>query len=116
MSTAARFHLKRASGWFAAGVEVDAALRLLSDATFKLFVWLCLHAERGCGSIVVTTLELARELRRSEAQVEANLQELCQREYVSIGKTLLKSPIGFGLTYALRKEPSPTINGSTSAV
>ncbi len=78
MSTAARFHLKRASGWFAAGVEVDAALRLLSDATFKLFVWLCLHAERGCGSIVVTTLELARELRRSEAEVEANLQELCQ--------------------------------------
>ena len=39
--------LKRASGWFAAGHEVQHAALLLSDGAFKLFVWLCLHAERG---------------------------------------------------------------------
>jgi hypothetical protein len=76
MSSPARFQLKRASGWFAAGAEVEAALRLLSDAAFKLFVWLCLHAERCCGSIAVTPPELAREMRRSDVEIQANLQEL----------------------------------------
>jgi hypothetical protein len=66
MRTIARYHLKRPSGWFAAGPEVEAALRLLSDAAFKLFLWLCLHANRNCGSITATPPELARGLRRSE--------------------------------------------------
>ena len=47
MSAGTRFQLKQPTGWFAAGREVRCALELLSDATFKLFVWLCLHAERG---------------------------------------------------------------------
>ena len=42
-----RFPLKRPTGWFAAGREVACALQLLSDGTFKLFVWLCLNAERS---------------------------------------------------------------------
>lgn len=79
MSTAPRFHLKRASGWFAAGSEVESALRLLSDAAFKLYIWLCLHADRGCGSIAATPPELARGLRRSEAEIQANLQELLRQ-------------------------------------
>ena len=85
MSTAARFHLKRASGWFAAGAEVETALRLLSDAGFKLFVWLCLHADRGSGAIAATPPELARGLRRSEAEIQANLQELW-RQGVCVGR------------------------------
>jgi hypothetical protein len=80
MSTAARFHLKRASGWFAAGPEVEAALRLLSDAAFKLFVWLCLHADRSCGSIAATPSELARVLRRSEAEIQETIEELWRQE------------------------------------
>ena len=76
MSTAAHFHLKRTSGWFAAGPEVEVALRLLSDAAFKLFVWLCLHADRSCGSIAATPSELARLLGRFEAEIQATLQEL----------------------------------------
>ena len=76
MSAAARFHLKRRSGWFAAGAEVETALHLLSDAAFRLFIWLCLHAERGCGSIAVKTLELAQATNRSEADIEDCLQEL----------------------------------------
>ena len=42
--------LKHASGWFAAGREVAEALTLLSDAAFKLFLWLCLHADRSRGA------------------------------------------------------------------
>jgi hypothetical protein len=83
MSTASRFRLKRTSGWFAAGPEVDGALRILSDAAFKLFVWLCLHSDRSGGSITATPLELARGLDRSEVEVQTNLQEL-QRKGVCV--------------------------------
>ena len=79
MTAAPRFHLKCASGWFAAGAEVEAAVRLLSDAAFKLFVWLCLHAERTRGCIAATPVELGRALQRSEAEVQTNLQELLQK-------------------------------------
>jgi hypothetical protein len=80
MSTASRLQLKRASGWFAAGAEVETALRLLSDSAFKLFVWLCLHVERGCGSMAVTALELAQVMRKSEAEIQATIQELWQTQ------------------------------------
>jgi hypothetical protein len=83
MSPASRFHLKRPSGWFAAGPEVESALRILSDAAFKLFVWLCLHADRSRGSLATTSLELARGLDRSEVEVQTNLQEL-QRKGVCV--------------------------------
>jgi hypothetical protein len=79
MSAAARFQLKRASGWFAAGHEVESALRLLSDAAFKLYVWLCLHADRSRGSMIATPAALARVLQKTEGEVTANLQELAQK-------------------------------------
>jgi hypothetical protein len=79
MTAAPRFHLKCASGWFAAGAEVEAAVQLLSDAAFKLFVWLCLHAERSRGCIAAKPVELGRALRRSEAEVQTNLGELLQK-------------------------------------
>ncbi len=79
MTATPRYHLKRASGWFAAGAEIDAAVQLLSDAAFKLFVWLCLHAERNRGCIAARPVELGRALRRSEAEVQTNLQELLQK-------------------------------------
>jgi len=41
---APRLRLKHATGWFAAGREVTEAMTLLSDAAFKVFLWLCLHA------------------------------------------------------------------------
>ena len=44
--------LKHPTGWFAAGREVSRALPLLSDGAFKLFklyIHLCLTAERSTG-------------------------------------------------------------------
>ena len=46
-----RLELKCSSGWFAAGREVRLAATLLSDSAFKLFVWVCLHAERNSGQL-----------------------------------------------------------------
>jgi hypothetical protein len=76
MSAAHRFQIKRSSGWFAAGREVEAALTLLSDAAFKLFVWLCLHAERSCGSIRAGSAGLASALGKTEAEIRTHLEEL----------------------------------------
>ena len=72
----AHFRLKQASGWFAAGREVETALRLLSDAAFKLFVWLCLHAERNRGSISANTHAIAHALGKPETQIATALDEL----------------------------------------
>lgn len=78
MTQKTRFQLKHPTGWFAAGREVACALQLLSDATFKLFLWLCLHAERSQGTVSATPQELARALGKSPSNVRLALQELQQ--------------------------------------
>ena len=52
MSTA-RLVLKQPTGWFAAGREVAQALALLSDGAFKLYIHLCLEADRHTGRAVI---------------------------------------------------------------
>jgi hypothetical protein len=78
-----RLQLKQPTGWFAAGREVACALALLSDATFKLFVWLCLHAERSQGVLSATRAEIARALGKKESEIHLALQEL-ERQGVCI--------------------------------
>ena len=75
----ARFQLKHTAGWFAAGREMACALELLSDSTFKLFVWLCLHAERSQGTVSATSPELARALGKKESDLQLALEELQQQ-------------------------------------
>jgi hypothetical protein len=76
MSGGPRFQLKQPTGWFAAGREVTWALELLSDGTFKLFVWLCLHAERSRGTLSATPAQLARALGKPETDMHLALEEL----------------------------------------
>jgi hypothetical protein len=68
--------LKNASGWFAAGVEVQRAATLLSDAAFKLFVWMCLHADRRSGILPAAANDLARALGKTGEEVHSCLEEL----------------------------------------
>jgi hypothetical protein len=75
MSTA-QLRLKYPTGWFAAGREVESALALLSDTTFKLFVWLCLHADRGHGALKASPADIARSLNKGETEICAGLNEL----------------------------------------
>lgn len=74
-----RFYLKQTSGWFAAGREVQRALTLLSDPAFKLFIWLCLHAERSTGALCIPPSELAGALGTTETQIQAALTNLVQQ-------------------------------------
>ena len=68
--------LKRPSGFFAAGREVEQALALLSDGAFKLFVFSCLHAERRTARLRFRHADLARRLGKSPRSITTYLQEL----------------------------------------
>jgi hypothetical protein len=76
----APLRLKHASGWFAAGREVAAALSLLSDAGFKLFLWLCLHADRSRGALRLDLKEIAPVLRKTETEIAVLLEDLFLKE------------------------------------
>ena len=71
-----RLELKHPTGWFAAGREVRLAVTLLSDGAFKLFVWLCLHAERNTGRLRLEVCDVAGSLRKTERDIERGIQEL----------------------------------------
>lgn len=73
-----RLQLKRSAGWFAAGLEVQQAATLVSDGAFKSFVWLCLHAERASGIFHSSPADLARALRKTEADIARHIQELSE--------------------------------------
>ena len=68
--------LKRPTGFFAAGREVDEALTLLSDGAFKLFVHVCLHAERATGRLHFRQADLAQRLSKSPRSIGSYLEEL----------------------------------------
>ena len=75
-----RLRLKRSTGWFAAGQEMAAALPLLSDAAFKLYVFLCLNVDRHSARMAWEPMELANLLQRDRQSVTAALEELCRKK------------------------------------
>jgi hypothetical protein len=77
---ARRMRLKHAAGWFAAGREVAEAMGLLSDAAFKAFFWLCLHAGRSSGRLLVDPKTIAGALNKTEVEIIAILDDLFQGE------------------------------------
>jgi hypothetical protein len=80
MMPAPRLRLKRTTGWFAAGQEVATALPLLSDAAFKLYIFLCLNVDRHTARNAWKTMELANLFQRDRQSVADALEELCRRE------------------------------------
>lgn len=74
-----RLVLKQPSGWFAAGPPMTRALTLLSDGAFKLFVYLCLQADRSSGQMAYRQAELALQLGKSLRSITTYLEELGDR-------------------------------------
>jgi hypothetical protein len=70
------FRLKHSTGWFAAGREVSRALQLLSDGAFKLYIYLCLTADRSTGLVKGDHADLVKALGKSRRSVVAYLEEL----------------------------------------
>ena len=74
-----RLALKHSTGWFAAGREMEQALAILSDGAFKLYAYLCLHAERRSARLRFRHSELAQSLGKSPRSISSYLNELrCQ--------------------------------------
>lgn len=80
MIPAPRLRLKKSTGWFAAGQEVATALPLLSDAAFKLYVFLCLNVDRHSARMAWEPMKLAKLLQRDRQSVTDALEELCRRQ------------------------------------
>jgi hypothetical protein len=83
--SATRLILKQPTGWFAAGREVAHALAVLSDGAFKLYMHLCLEADRHTGRVAIESVELTRILRQDAASLKAGFDELqrqgvCERQ------------------------------------
>ena len=74
--SAPRLVLKQPTGWFAAGREFAQAMTLVSDGAFKLYVHICLKANRHTGRLSATVDELARAMARAPTVVATNLDEL----------------------------------------
>jgi len=73
---ASPLRLKNARNWFAAGVEVQQALETLNDGAFKVFMHICLNAERKTGILHTTQVELARNLKKSQGAIRKYLVEI----------------------------------------
>lgn len=69
-------HLKQPRGWFAAGEGFRRALGLLSDGAFKLFAFICLHAERPGGELSFERAEMERSPGKSRSALGRHLAEL----------------------------------------
>jgi len=71
--------LKQSHGWFAAGREVAQALALLSDGAFKVYVYVCLSANRHTARLQISVPILERALQRDHQMLAQQLAELKDR-------------------------------------
>ena len=76
--------LKHPTGWFAAGREVARALTVLSDGAFKVYIHLCLNADRRTGRLSAEQGGLAKTLLKSRRSVVTYLDELRRHGVCSI--------------------------------
>ena len=74
--SASPLRLKNTRNWFAAGIEVQQALDILTDGAFKIFMYICLNAERKTGILHTTQVELARNLKKANGTIRKYLAEM----------------------------------------
>ena len=87
--------LKNPRGWFAAGVEVQKAMDLLSDGAFRLFIYLCLNARRDTGTLEGSLTQLAKNVKKGKHTVRLYLREM---EAAGICRSRFgHSPLGNGV-------------------
>jgi len=79
-----QLRLKQASGWFAAGREVALALETLSAEAFRLYLYLCLYAERQTGQILWNPDDIGHLFHCGSEQLRAAMAELCRQEVCAL--------------------------------
>jgi hypothetical protein len=79
-----RIALKNPTGWFAAGREVTRAMALLSDGAFKVYMHVCLTADRSTGRMKLAHGDIAAALKKSRRSIVTYLEELREHHICSI--------------------------------
>jgi hypothetical protein len=82
--TPTRLRLKNPTGWFAAGQEVALALEILSAEAFKLYFYLCLHAERQTGRIHWDRNDAAHLFDGGDEKARSVMEELCRQQVCTL--------------------------------
>src|SRR5580704_6725762 len=83
-----RIALKNPMGWFAAGREVARAMALLSDGAFKVYMHVCLTADRSSGRLKIAHGDLATALKKSPRSIVNYLEELREHQICSVEAAL----------------------------
>lgn len=86
--------LKHPMGFFAAGAEMRDALALLSDGGFKLFVYVCLHADRRTAQLRFRMAELAKAVGHSTRSLTTYLDELHRAEVGAVYRAANQHEVG----------------------
>jgi hypothetical protein len=89
-----RLTLKHPAGFFAAGSETEEALALLSDGAFKIFVYVCLRADRRTAQLRFRMAELARATGHSVRSLTSYLEELGRAEVGTVYRAANQHELG----------------------
>jgi hypothetical protein len=89
-----RLTLKHPSGFFAAGGEMRDAMALLSDGGFKLYVYVCLYADRQTAQLRFRMAELAKAIGHSTRSLTTYLEELRGKEVSLVYRAANQHEVG----------------------
>lgn len=89
-----RLTLKHPSGFFAAGGEMKDALTLLSDGAFKIYVYVCLYADRRTAQLRFRMAELAQATGHSTRSLTSYLEELRSTEVSIVYRAANQHEVG----------------------
>ena len=79
-----KLRLKQSNGWFPAGDNFLRAIPRLSGGAFKLFVFLCLNADRQTATYTVSQRSLASAIGKSKPATEEYIAELRTKGFCSV--------------------------------
>lgn len=89
-----RLLLKHPTGFFAAGAELSKALERLSDGAFKIFVYVCLHADRRSAQLRFRMAELAQATGHSTRSLTSYLEEIRKSEVALVYRAANQHELG----------------------
>lgn len=79
-----QLRLKKSANWFAAGEGFLRAMEILSDGAFKLFVFVCLKADRRSAIYRIRSSQLAHALHKPLGEIEDCLAEIETKNVCSV--------------------------------
>lgn len=89
-----RLRLKKNKGWFPAGESFLTAMGVLSDHTFKLFVFVCLNADRETATYTAGVTRLASVLGKYRTEIDRYVAELHNKKVCLVNRVTY-GPITF---------------------